>query len=631
MASAVTQPAGKDEASLDGKQKGRANEAFKLMDMDGRGKLYSEELEAVFSGASILENAVLGGAAEQAAAELRHHFPQNSGITEEDWEHYLRIQKSSLGPHQFKKFLEDIAKHAAKPDTRDKLKLLKSTRMARQQADRKAEVAQARKWTDQTARRIRPDACEPSSTGLQLNSASGEQAADVELILHPSKKQPPLTTEDRIVAEQYVKYSAQRAKREQEDEQDAMELLQTRSSRGGSASGAGSQEQGESANGQPTVGETPGRADNSRAGPGLARLDIAGAECKDAELPPLRLYLMQPPECECPADFAWQPPTADIDCVEAVVYLQFCRRLVPSLSFDVSMCANEYVAPNRSLPSLLIKEEQILVPRQETMEAIKRLLVKPCVREGCTPQFEGATANEPGRLLLNDALSDRAAELEPFERAISALVEGSLRPLVLHLRWVDDGAAAQEQLAYARGLPFAQRLVLGRQHRARVLDQLTSLEARDTTQVLTKAERALQALTTMLSTTDFFYGSEPTAIDAKVFAHLLPLMRESPGSLSHPELTRSSWPQLFEYVQRCCKLLREVEDTFIDLEGLCPVERRSLPEQSQWVSDMVTASDAEARKTEVKFTGWFDYFKMMSPLIVAGSAFAGFVMLRRIR
>ena len=97
-------------------------------------------------------------------------------------------------------------------------------------------------------------------------------------------------------------------------------------------------------------------------------------------------------------------------------------------------------------------------------------------------------------------------------------------------------------------------------------------------------------------------------------------MRESPGSLSHPELTRSSWPQLFEYVQRCCKLLREVEDTFIDLEGLCPVERRSLPEQSQWVSDMVTASDAEARKTEVKFTGWFDYFKMMSPLIVAGDS-----------
>jgi hypothetical protein len=115
MASAVTQPAGKDEASLDGKQKGRANEAFKLMDMDGRGKLYSEELEAVFSGASILENAVLGGAAEQAAAELRHHFPQNSGITEEDWEHYLRIQKSSLGPHQFKKFLEVCAQAAVHP------------------------------------------------------------------------------------------------------------------------------------------------------------------------------------------------------------------------------------------------------------------------------------------------------------------------------------------------------------------------------------------------------------------------------------------------------------------------------------------------------------------------------------
>ena len=45
---------------------------------------------------------------------------------------------------------------------------------------------------------------------------------------------------------------------------------------------------------------------------------------------------------------------------------------------------------------------------------------------------------------------------------------------------------------------------------------MTSLEACDTTQVLNKAEKALQALTTMLSTTDFFYGSEPTAIDAKV-------------------------------------------------------------------------------------------------------------------
>ena len=49
-----------------------------------------------------------------------------------------------------------------------------------------------------------------------------------------------------------------------------------------------------------------------------------------------------------------------------------------------------------------------------------------------------------------------------------------------------------------------------------MLDQLTSLEACDTTQVLNKAEKALQALTAMLSTTDFFYGSEPTAIDAKV-------------------------------------------------------------------------------------------------------------------
>eukprot|EP00658_Telonema_sp_P-2_P042824 TRINITY_DN30801_c0_g1_i1.p1 TRINITY_DN30801_c0_g1~~TRINITY_DN30801_c0_g1_i1.p1 ORF type:complete len:248 (+),score=81.54 TRINITY_DN30801_c0_g1_i1:145-888(+) len=149
--------------------------------------------------------------------------------------------------------------------------------------------------------------------------------------------------EESVMMAAYEEHSAQQAKQEQEDEQRAFDILEEL-------------EELEHAEGVQSEQE--------------------GSAFHDSTVPPLRLYVVQPfpPEWDT-GSLAWSPLSSDPDSLEAIVYLLFCRELVPSLEYDIKPLANQYVAPNGSLPALQIKRDKAVVPCLEVQETLRNLLL----------------------------------------------------------------------------------------------------------------------------------------------------------------------------------------------------------------------------------------------------------------
>eukprot|EP00656_Telonema_subtile_P016997 TRINITY_DN19018_c0_g1_i2.p1 TRINITY_DN19018_c0_g1~~TRINITY_DN19018_c0_g1_i2.p1 ORF type:complete len:624 (+),score=139.30 TRINITY_DN19018_c0_g1_i2:183-2054(+) len=619
MATAVeiAVPAGRNTSPtlefLDAKQKGLALEVFQRINIDGRGKLYPDELVLVFESAGLPDElAMLQGV--------------KGGITDEDWLDYLRRKKRRVGASKFKGFLQGVSNLVSQPGTRSQLEQLRAERKALSRAE------QMKRNSVSVGQRLR-----------RMRSAplvQGPMTPTMEVVKGLKNKQSPwptiATAEDRVVVDVYEEHSAQRARIEQEDEQEALDILDDeQSAPSGDANSAPA-----SKNQLPTNTATPQHTEAS--GSGELATGVAAATVRqtfeEAGLPALRLYVMQPypPEWTPAVRLPWNPPTSDPDCLEAVAYLQFCRQLVPSLRYEMSTCANEYVAPNGSLPSLLINREKVIVPHKQLVDAMKNLLIRSTAStEGA--QYEGASHEDPveNTMTLNEALNNRVQEYQSEdpqhqERAIAALVEQSLRPLLLYLWWVDDSAASDSSVAYARGMPFVQRQILPRQRRQRVLNRLESTGQDDWGRVLQRAEQALRALTGFLDDRAFFFGDTPTAIDAKVLGHLIPLTQAPPGGASSPPLTKQSWPRLFRYVERCCQLLKDLE-SLEDSKELQPVECRLELEASAWVNRMATKEAEGSKPVKRVVETWFDSSKVLAPFLVAGVAFFGFMLLRRSR
>lgn len=601
---------------LDPKQKSHALEAFQRINIDGRGKLYADELALVFEA---LER--------QQELQLFPHSA-SGGITDDMWLDYLRTKKRTVGAAEFKVFLQSVGDLVSTSGTRDGLEALRSARKAQKQAAKHEQLKRDSAWTNSVAERVQ-----------RTRAAPGGLSHEPTIVVSGAKPSPwKQQTENRVMLDVYEEHSAQRAKREEEDEQEAQEILDDDPKKHSSQSSRSGEESRNSENSVPLDHNTASHLDNSTDSAPLS----ASEALQEPELPPLRLYVTQPhpPEWAPAVQFPWVTPTNDPDCIEAVVYLQFCKELVPSLEYDLKFCTNEYVAPNGSLPSLLIKHEQVIVPRAEIMESMKKLLIKRRTQTGA--MYEGAAESDPATdtLMLDEALTNRSEsqnltsqEIQHHERAVAALVEQSLRPLLLHLWWVGDKAAADSQAAYARGMPFVQRQLLPRYQRQRVLDRLQCNGEVDWRQVLQRAEQAFRALTGFLENSEFFFGSVPTAIDAKVLGHLLPLTQAPPTVSISPPITKESWPRLFQYVETCCALLHQIETTpALKQPDLQPVQQRSEPDVSPWITHMEATDKEQTDSTKYQNeNSWFDASKVLTPFVVAGAAFLGFMLLRRAR
>lgn len=166
-------------------------------------------------------------------------------------------------------------------------------------------------------------------------------------------------------------------------------------------------------------------------------------------------------------------------------------------------------------------------------------------------------------------------------------------------------------------------------------------------QVLQRAEQAFRALTGFLESSTFFFGEHTTAIDAKVFGHLLPLTQAPPVCTTSPPLTQDAWPRLFEYVESCCKLLVQIESVPLEGMHLQPVvERRREADMSTWVNKMAAApEEADEKKSPMVGHSWADASRLLAPFVMAGdcdceggvmcvvlgAALLGFMLLRKVR
>lgn len=189
----------------------------------------------------------------------------------------------------------------------------------------------------------------------------------------------------------------------------------------------------------------------------------------------------------------WEFPSFDPFCLATETVLRFAEA-----SFGVNVCYNPRVSPNGELP-ILADQDQVFVT---TAGILKHLKEKGIDLDG------------------NLTAVQRAESL-----AYSTLVEDRLHDSLLFLWWMEDENTKKMILPlYRKSLSFPWNYILPDQIQKRVKQRLSYLKEKNDVdyinEVYLSAREIYQSLSVKLGEKPFFFGDEPSNLDAIVFGHL---------------------------------------------------------------------------------------------------------------
>ncbi|OWF54070.1 metaxin-1-like [Mizuhopecten yessoensis] len=199
----------------------------------------------------------------------------------------------------------------------------------------------------------------------------------------------------------------------------------------------------------------------------------------------------------------WELPSVDSDCLTVLAFSKFCG--VPCRAVKRN---NPVWTPSGTLP-VLRADGKSVSKMSEMLEIIKKR--SPT---GVTPQVGPNNADV---------------------KAFSSLMEQKLLPAVLHTWWLDDQTYVDVTRPwYAHASPFPLNFYIpGRLHRtaasivymAENVDPDNITKAEIEAKIYKDAKECLNHLSYRLGEQDFFFGSLPSELDAKVIGYLAPLLK----------------------------------------------------------------------------------------------------------
>ncbi|KAL7749054.1 hypothetical protein RI367_005458 [Sorochytrium milnesiophthora] len=182
--------------------------------------------------------------------------------------------------------------------------------------------------------------------------------------------------------------------------------------------------------------------------------------------------------------------SCDVDCLVWQAYLQFTLKT----DYEVVLCNEPLMSPSGSLPFLVTEKGRVITSQDRFLRYIATKHHKP-LDEAQQAQFE----------------------------IYASLIENKLLPAILYNWWADDLNYPDQMLElYGRYYtpPLGNIVVWqkSRQVRQELRNRLgPSLNPEE---IYTVASEALDALSTRLRRHKYFFGKEPTFLDALCFAHL---------------------------------------------------------------------------------------------------------------
>ena len=144
---------------------------------------------------------------------------------------------------------------------------------------------------------------------------------------------------------------------------------------------------------------------------------------------------------------------------------------------------------------------------------------------------------------LDGDLTDRE---KAMGHALCRMVEERTRYALLHSRWHDDAGWAQTRSIFFAGAP--EEIAEGARARVRETLYLDGFGRHSDSEIRAFIRADLEALSAVLGEDEWFFGSEPTYIDASIFA-LLANFYASPVKTWTADLVRE-FPKLEAYVLR---------------------------------------------------------------------------------
>jgi metaxin len=182
-------------------------------------------------------------------------------------------------------------------------------------------------------------------------------------------------------------------------------------------------------------------------------------------------------------------PTFDPHCLIAQTYMRFAR--VPYIENN---CNNPSSSPINKLPVLAINE-------------VKTVVHTDIIEELASMGYD---------------LDAKLTEQEKCEvEAWSSLVQHRLHNAQLYNWWAESGNYDEvTSMVFSRTLPFPLNFYLPSRFKKGVLAQLNSAGYTDSRVAYEEAAKCYKALSQRLGTGKYFFGDEPTSLDAVVFAFL---------------------------------------------------------------------------------------------------------------
>eukprot|EP00058_Branchiostoma_floridae_P027106 XP_002612597.1 hypothetical protein BRAFLDRAFT_280403 [Branchiostoma floridae] len=150
---------------------------------------------------------------------------------------------------------------------------------------------------------------------------------------------------------------------------------------------------------------------------------------------------------------------------------------------------------------------------------------------------------EPIMAFVNAKKYNLGSHLELWQKAemkaYMSMVENVLKPAELWSSWCDEETAYQvTKPRYGSPYPWPLNSLLARRKQRAVWTIMRALGWRDKTaqQVYDEVNRCCLALSNRLGSSNYFFGHQPTELDALVFGHLHSLLTPD---LSHPRLQQA--------------------------------------------------------------------------------------------
>ncbi|XP_032686554.1 metaxin-1 isoform X3 [Odontomachus brunneus] len=233
----------------------------------------------------------------------------------------------------------------------------------------------------------------------------------------------------------------------------------------------------------------------------------------------------------------WGLPSINIECLQVLAYAKF-----NGVPLKVNLTSNPFKTPNGRLP--------LLRAGINTLDTVKDIL----------PFFK---AKHNSDCILTD---NQYADVMAYD----ALLKEKLNPALQYIWWIDKKNL--DELVrpwYCKALPFPLNFYYPSKFERQAQSLIQSLYPMEDNiniienEVYVEAQKCLTLLSTRLGDRDFFYGQQPSTVDAIIYSYLAPLLK---APLPNPSLQNhlKACTNLVKYVSRISQ--RYFENEYQDYE-----------------------------------------------------------------